>query len=130
MFNEKKSVVSADVERNIIASNTRINGNIESDGDFRIDGTVEGDLQTKARVVIGKNGFIKGSVHCANADIEGKFEGNLKVSETLSLSSTADVSGEILIGKLSVEPGASLNGTCSMKGSVKELKNKDIEKTA
>ena len=53
---------------------------------------------------------------------------NLKVSETLSLSSTADVSGEILIGKLSVEPGASLNGTCSMKGSVKELKNKDIEK--
>ena len=56
MFNEKKSVVSADVERNIIASNTRINGNIESDGDFRIDGTVEGDLQTKARVVIGKNG--------------------------------------------------------------------------
>jgi len=130
MFNEKKSVVSADVERNIIASNTRINGNVESDGDFRIDGTVEGDLQTKGRVVIGKNGFIKGSVHCAYADIEGKFEGNLKVSETLSLSSTADVSGEILIGKLSVEPGASLNGTCSMKGSVTELKNKDIEKTA
>ncbi|MGB0776900.1 MAG: bactofilin family protein [Flavobacteriaceae bacterium] len=130
MFNEKKGTPMTEAQRNVIAANTKIVGNIESDGDFRIDGRVEGDVQTQGRVVIGKQGEVKGSITCTNADIEGVFEGNLKVSDTLSLSATAQVSGDTVIGKLSVEPGASLNGTCSMKNSVKELNKKQIEKTA
>lgn len=130
MFNEKKGTPVTEAQRNVIAANTKIVGNIESDGDFRIDGRVEGDVQTQGRVVIGKQGEVKGSITCTNADIEGVFEGNLKVSDTLSLSATAQVSGDTVIGKLSVEPGASINGTCSMKNSVKELNKKQIEKTA
>ncbi|MDA8595300.1 polymer-forming cytoskeletal protein [Flavobacteriaceae bacterium] len=130
MFNEKKGTPMTEAQRNVIAANTKIVGNIESDGDFRIDGRVEGDVQTQGRVVIGKQGEVKGSITCTNADIEGVFEGNLKVSDTLSLSATAQVSGDTVVGKLSVEPGASLNGTCSMKNSVKELNKKQIEKTA
>jgi len=130
MFNEKKGAPMTEAQRNVIAANTKIVGNIESDGDFRIDGRVEGDIQTQGRVVIGKQGEVKGSITCTNADIEGVFEGNLKVSDTLSLSATAQISGDTVIGKLSVEPGASINGTCSMKNSVKELNKKQIEKTA
>ena len=130
MFNEKKGTPMTEAQRNVIAANTKIVGNIESDGDFRIDGRVEGDVQTQGRVVIGKQGEVKGSITCTNADIEGVFEGNLKVSDTLSLSATAQVSGDTVVGKLSVEPGASLNGTCSMENSVKELNKKQIEKTA
>lgn len=130
----KKDQTNADQkkvsERNIIGQKTTINGNITSHGDFRIDGTLEGDLTTEGRVVIGVKGFIKGAVICANADVEGKFLGELKVTKTLTVKGTANISGDVVMGKLSVEPGATFNATCSMKGAVKELKNNGERKKA
>ncbi|MEM9686914.1 MAG: polymer-forming cytoskeletal protein [Bacteroidota bacterium] len=115
---------------NRIGKGTRIKGDITSEADFRIDGTLEGDIQTSGRVVIGKEGYVQGSISCPNADIEGKFSGTLNVSELLSLRASANVEGEVVVAKLSVEPGAAFNATCSMKSiSVKPLKNDLPEKT-
>ena len=136
MFSKDKKPVKPKVmERNVIAKNTTIVGEIKSEGDFRIDGTLEGTLKTNGRVIIGTDGFIKGNVDATNADIEGKFSGQLLVTKTLTVKATANISGDVTIGKLSVEPGASFNATCSMKGAVKELKKpnekqKTSEKTA
>ena len=128
MFSEKKEKQPQVLERNIIGKNTSIVGDVISEGDFRIDGKVEGTIKTTGRVVIGISGTAKGKVECNNADIEGKFSGELFVSNLLTLKSTAHISGEVVIGKLSVEPGAEFNATCAMKGSVKELKNEQTEK--
>jgi len=116
------------MDRNIIAKNTLFIGDIKSEGDFRIDGTLEGTLKTLGRVIIGVNGLIKGKVEAVNADVEGKFSGNLELTQTLTLKSTANITGDVVVGKLSVEPGSIFNATCSMKGAVKELNNKK-EKT-
>lgn len=122
MFTNKEKPKTAKVmERNVIAKNTSIVGDIKSEGDFRIDGILEGTLQTNGRVIIGVEGFIKGKVDAANADIEGKFSGELSVHKTLTIKATANISGDVVIGKLSVEPGATFNATCSMKGTIKEL---------
>jgi len=128
MFRKNTNLEKSKVmERNVIAKNTVIIGDIKSDGDFRIDGTLEGSLKTDGRVIIGSDGFIKGKVEATNADIEGKFSGELLVSNTLTIKATADISGEVIIGKLSIEPGASFNATCAMKGAIKEL-NSDNDK--
>jgi cytoskeletal protein CcmA (bactofilin family) len=124
MFSEKKNDQPAILERNIIAKNTTIVGDVKSEGDFRIDGIVEGTITTLGRVVIGVEGFVKGDVECSNADVEGKFSGKLVVTELLSLKKTADIKGEVFTKKLLVEPGAIFNATCVMKSGVKEL-NKD-----
>jgi cytoskeletal protein CcmA (bactofilin family) len=116
------------MERNVVAKNTTIVGDIKSDGDFRIDGTLEGTLITDGRVIIGADGFVKGNVEATNADIEGKFSGELLVLNTLTIKTTADISGNVVIGKLSVEPGASFNATCTMKGAVKELNSSNDKK--
>lgn len=123
MFSEKKEKQPQVLERNIIGSNTTIVGDIISQGDFRIDGKVEGTVKTAGRVVIGKSGTANGKIECTNADIEGRFSGELIVDSLLTLKSTANISGDVIISKLSVEPGAEFNATCSMKGSVKELNN-------
>jgi len=128
MFNEKKAAPNQIGERNTIARNTMLTGDIQSDGDFRVDGKIEGTIKTTGRVVIGKDGVVTGNIDCANADIEGTFSGKLLVEEVLSLKSTADISGEVTMGKLAVEPGAAFNATCAMKGSVKVMQ-KDGEKT-
>jgi len=128
MFNEKKESPHQIGERNTIAKNTSLIGDINSDGDFRVDGKIEGTIKTTGRVVIGKDGYVSGIIDCANADIEGTFSGKLIVDQILSLKGTADISGDVIMGKLSVEPGAVFNATCAMKGSVKVIQN-DGEKT-
>ena len=105
------------MDRSIIAKNTVITGEIRSDGDFRIDGTLEGSLITEGRVIIGSEGFVKGNIEAANADIEGKIFGKLIVSKTLAIKAIANISGEVIVGKLSVEPGAVFNATCAMRTS-------------
>ena len=110
-------------QQNSIAKGSTITGDIVSDGDFRIEGTIQGNVKTPGKVVIGRTGIIKGTLTSANADIEGKFSGKLILSETLSLKSTAYVEGEVEVGKLAVEPGATFNATCAMKGAIKELSN-------
>ena len=122
MFHSKQKPLKPKImERNVIAKNTSITGEIISEGDFRVDGSLEGTLKTNGKVIIGVDGLVKGKVESANADIEGRFSGELVVHETLSIKGTSNITGDILIGKLSVEPGAIFNATCAMKGAVKEL---------
>ncbi|QMU64412.1 MAG: polymer-forming cytoskeletal protein [Flavobacteriaceae bacterium] len=121
LSNKGKPKVTKVMERNVIAKNTSIIGEIKSEGDFRIDGVLEGALKTNGRIIIGTDGFIKGKVDTNDADIEGRFSGELTVNKTLSLKGTANISGDVVTGKLSVEPGAVFNATCLMKGAVKEL---------
>jgi cytoskeletal protein CcmA (bactofilin family) len=103
---------------NRIEKNTKIKGDIVSEADFRIDGKLNGNLKTSGKVVIGKDGYIHGKVECVNADIEGSFNGELLVSELLSLKSSALIEGTVSVAKLAVEPGATFNAACTMgKGS-------------
>ncbi|MDG5491130.1 polymer-forming cytoskeletal protein [Psychroserpens sp. SPM9] len=126
MFSDKKTgrMASETIsQQNTIAKGTVITGDIVSEGDFRIEGSIQGNIKTPGKVVIGKTGLINGTLKSANADIEGKFMGKLLLSDTLSLKSSAHVEGEVIVGKLAVEPGATFNATCSMKGAIKELSN-------
>lgn len=115
------------MERNVIGKKTLIVGDIISDGDFRVDGTLEGTLKTKGRIIIGVDGLIKGNVEASNADIEGSISGKLEVQKTLTIKATATISGEVIVGKLSVEPGAAFNATCVMRVATNK-ENKEDEK--
>lgn len=126
MFNnptKSKERTETNREQNRISAGTVISGDIEAKGGFRVEGTLNGNLSTSGKVVISKGGLIKGNLTCLNADFEGSFDGKLNVEETLSLRSSAVIDGEVNAGKLSIEPGASFNATCTMKGAVKTLKN-------
>lgn len=101
---------------NRIEKNTKIKGDIVSEADFRIDGKLDGNLKTTGKVVIGKDGYIKGKVECVNADIDGSFNGELIVSDLLSLKTSAVIEGTVTVTKLAVEPGATFNASCTMKG--------------
>ncbi|WP_353777072.1 polymer-forming cytoskeletal protein [Winogradskyella sp. 3972H.M.0a.05] len=126
---KNKTTMETSTQQNIIAQGTKIVGDINSSGAFRIDGTIEGNVKTSGKVVVGKMGFIKGTLQGENADFEGKFSGKLQLSGTLTLKSTAHIEGEVVIGKLAVEPGATFNATCSMKGAVKPLGNGTTQAT-
>ena len=129
MFSEKNKPVNSDLtkEQNKIAQGTVFKGEIQSQGSFRIEGKVIGDIKTPGKIVVGKTGYIEGLIECENADFEGEFKGELKVSKLLTLRATAKIEGEVFTDKLSIEPAAIFNATCSMKGAVKSLP-KDAKK--
>ena len=105
----------------IIESSTKIIGDIFSEADFRIDGIVEGNITTSGKIVVGKSGKITGIINCSNADISGSVSGKIEVNEVLSLMSESLIQGDIVTGKLSVEEGAQVEASISMK-SGKQLK--------
>ena len=97
-----------------ISAGTVIKGEITSPYDIRVDGTFEGKVQTKGRVVVGEAADVKGDVICENIDLWGKLDGNVFVKNTLSLKDGCTVNGNLNIRKLSVELGSVFNGNCRM----------------
>ncbi len=118
MFNGKsKSEFAAETggnSTNLIGNGTTLKGDITCNGDLRIDGTLIGNINSTARVVIGANGLVEGDIHCQQADVMGKIVGTIKIKELLQLKASAVVNGNIYAGKLQIEPAATFNGACHM----------------
>jgi cytoskeletal protein CcmA (bactofilin family) len=131
MFNNKdaKSANNESGSINLISQGTIIKGDINSNGDIRIDGQVEGTIITKGKLVVGPTGIVIGEVSCTNADISGSVNAKITVSELLSLKSTAKLNGDISTNKIAIEPGANYTGNCTMGGIVKDIKQNNQDKT-
>lgn len=99
---------------NIINEGTKIKGDVISSGDIRIDGELTGNISTKGKLVIGPNGKINGEVDCNNIEVAGFIKGKINATELLNMKSTSQIEGDIIAGKLSVEPGSLFSGTCTM----------------
>lgn len=120
MFNQKtKSDITSETPAqpsgaSIIAAGTTLKGDITSNGDIRIDGTLQGNIQSTAKVVIGANGVVEGDISGQQADIMGKINGTIKVKELLQLKGGSSVTGNIYASKLQIETNANFNGQCYM----------------
>jgi cytoskeletal protein CcmA (bactofilin family) len=117
---------------NLISNGTDITGDVKSNGDIRIDGTLTGNLSTKGKVVIGTTGRIKGEVICNNSEVSGIIEGKISVGQLLNLKASSKILGDIATSKLAIEPGARFTGNCNMSESEENggsINPKPIEKT-
>ncbi len=112
----KKTVAAASPSGalNALVKGTVIEGTVRCDSDLRIDGTIKGKLSCQSKVIIGPTGAVEGEIRCQNAVIEGRFKGNLYVTELLNVRETAEVEGEITTNKLIVQSGAKFNVACKM----------------
>jgi len=118
----------------IIAAGTTLKGDINSSGDIRIDGILNGNINSTAKVVIGSNGTVEGDINGQQADIMGKVNGTIKVKELLQLKGGSNVTGNIYAAKLQIETSANFNGQCHMSanapaktsGPVNDQKEKSI----
>lgn len=138
MFNSKKKTDMAQEKpangngTTLIGSGTTLKGDISSNSDLRIDGTVIGNIHSTAKVVIGANGVVEGDISGNQADIIGKVTGNIKAKDLLQLRGDSTVTGNLYAEKLQVEPSATFNGQCHMGATTKvaDLKLVDEKKEA
>jgi cytoskeletal protein CcmA (bactofilin family) len=118
---------------NLISIGTDIIGDIKSNGDIRIDGSLTGTLNTKGKVVIGTTGKVNGEVICKNSEVAGIIEGKISVGQLLNLKASSKIHGDIATTKLSIEPGAVFSGNCKMSDTDNNagagiIKEKEAEK--
>ena len=100
---------------NILGPGTVVKGEISVNGDFRVDGSLIGNIQCKGKIVVGETGRIEGEINCQSADFSGEVKATVKVAELLTLKESAKFNGDITTVKLAIEPGAKFSGTCKME---------------
>ena len=132
MFNKEKTGLSDKSFSNaatLIAAGTTLKGDVKSENDLRIDGTIQGNVRCSAKIIVGPTGYVEGHIEGANADIVGKVQGNVTVKELLQLREKGIVQGNIIATKLQIDPTAVFNGKCQMgtqAASVVAMSQQDV----
>jgi cytoskeletal protein CcmA (bactofilin family) len=105
----------------IISTDSIIKGDMESEGDIRIDGKLIGNINCKAKIIIGQQGKVEGNLNGNQADILGTINGDIKMTGQLNLMGNSIINGNIHVGKLQMESTVNFNGKCVMGANVVEL---------
>lgn len=118
MFGKKNgisdSIPSVD-KISIIADGAIFRGDLETDGNVRIDGKVIGNIASLANVAVGKSGQVDGNITAGMLKVSGKIKGNVDISTKLILDVTSSVLGDIKTSVLTVEEGAAINGKVTIE---------------
>jgi cytoskeletal protein CcmA (bactofilin family) len=128
MFNkEKTSSTEKQISSSatLISAGTILTGDILSETDLRIDGTVKGNIKCSAKIIIGTTGFVDGNIEGSNADVTGKVQGHIVVKEFLQLRGQCNVTGNLSAAKLQIDPTATFNGQCQMNNGVSAATTKN-----
>lgn len=94
----------------IVAPGLTITGNLESDGEIHVDGTVKGDISSRS-VTIGENASVFGSITATDVIVSGAIEGEI-IAANVRLTPTAAVTGDIHHDLIAIEAGARIEGAC------------------
>jgi cytoskeletal protein CcmA (bactofilin family) len=138
IFNSgKKNTKNPDESRNappaggnslsIIAAGTRIEGDIETDGVIRVEGTVEGSIRAGRQVLVGRQGAIMGDIVTREAVIGGRVEGTISTTERLEIQSTSLIVGDIITRAIAVVEGGKVNGTVRIADAIESAEAEELE---
>lgn len=125
MSNEKLN--SSGNGTTLIGQGTKLKGDISSANDIRIDGTIVGNINCQAKIIIGATGYVEGDISGNQADIVGKVSGNIKIKDILLLRGDSVVEGNIFAAKLQIEPSSTFNGHCHMGANVVEMSGNEVQ---
>lgn len=143
MFNKEKTSSSSEKQTSssatLISAGTVVKGDIVSENDLRIDGTIKGNIKCSSKIIIGSTGFVDGNIEGVQADVTGKVQGHIIVKEFLQLRGECNVTGNLSAAKLQIDPTAVFNGQCQMgtaavanatKASIVQMSTTDVQPAA
>jgi cytoskeletal protein CcmA (bactofilin family) len=120
----KPAVVSPQVNTSkpetTIGANTRFVGTLTSDGNIRIDGSVEGDIEVLGNLIVGETGRVIATIKAQNVHVSGAVKGEITATEKLEISPTGKVWGDITTAALQIDPGGLFRGESTMSANVDE----------
>jgi len=133
MFSSKKRPEQAQAVHTLLGKGTLWKGEIHAgQNSLRIEGNVEGNIQSEGEVTIAPSGDVKGTIEAKHLIVTGRVLGTFKIQECLEIHGTGYVEGEVEVGSLVVDEGGTLQGNCTRTGVERveraEIKEKEKEK--
>jgi cytoskeletal protein CcmA (bactofilin family) len=98
----------------VVGATVKIEGDLVSEGDIKVDGLVAGKIKTSKNLYVGPMAKIEADVEAANAILAGIVQGEIKIKDSLVIQETGKVDGNISCGRLAIAEGAHFSGTCTM----------------
>jgi cytoskeletal protein CcmA (bactofilin family) len=127
MFENRKDEYvssSSTTAETIVGTSVKLKGNLKSDGDITIDGSINGEIKTKGTVNVGPNANIIASVKAKDVNVAGTVQGNIQATDRLNITETGRVFGDICANILHISSGAVFSGKSTM---VENIKGAEIE---
>ena len=115
-WRSKKDGGGADQIENVLGRSVVVHGDLKADGSFRIDGTVEGSVESKAAVYIGESGVVRGDVRGGDVVVAGQVTGNVSCTGHLEIVATGKIEGDLDAQSVRIETGGVFRGTSHMAG--------------
>ena len=122
--NEGKTMANS-VDKNtlIVGEDIRLKGEITSCDKLVIEGHVEISLTNGRQIVIGSSGVFTGQAEVQEAEISGRFDGELTAHERLVVRSTGHITGKIRYGRIVIEAGGEIVGAVEAIASAGDAKS-------
>ena len=98
----------------VVGASVKIEGDLVSEGDIRVEGFVTGKVKTSKNLYVGPQARIEADIDAGNAVIAGNIKGEIKIKDNLLIQETGKVSGNISCARLSITEGARFMGSCTM----------------
>jgi len=117
---EKPLVQTADLSQDAginvvnLGAGDVLQGRLDIQGDLKIAGQVEGELKASGSVTIDSGASVQASIQGANVSVRGQVTGNVTAKRRLTLGGSGRLNGDVKVGRLTVEDGATLNGNVTM----------------
>lgn len=93
---------------------TELKGDLKSSGSLRVDGRVEGTVETTGDLIVGESGVLVANVQAASVLVAGEIQGQVRATARLEVAATGRIRGDVETPVLVVNEGGRLDGKCSM----------------
>jgi cytoskeletal protein CcmA (bactofilin family) len=113
---ETTTSVSTDQVENVLGKSAHVRGDLKADGAFRVDGTVEGSVESKSSIVIGESGVVRGDVKGRDVVVAGQVQGNIVATGHLDIVASGRIEGDVDALSVRIETGGVFRGTSRMGG--------------
>lgn len=129
MFKGKKaSSINPNTTDTVIGEGTVFEGRIRSEASVRIEGTINGDVESKGDVIIGEKGSVKSNISARNVIVAGVVNGHITAKEKLHIMSSGQLTGNAAVASLVIEEGALFSGNSRMESKAAAAKEAPAEK--
>lgn len=103
-----------DTVSNTLSTDSRVEGEIETDDSLRLDGRFQGTIQCGGTLIIGSNAEIQADILAEKAVVGGRVDGDITAHSKIEIRSTGEIHGDLTAPVLHIDRGVVLEGNCTV----------------
>ena len=105
----------------LISEGCKITGTLTGDGDFMINGEVDGDCDLSGSLTLASNGLWRGTIRAETVIVAGTVEGDIESHGSVEIAETARINGTVQGQSIAVAVGAIVDGVMQTTGKAEPL---------